>query len=173
MKKKKARSAVRKNIYEIFYAWCDENKLNGNAASLVAFDKQFPDYKLLDHEKAQKEGYSIALRQQAAAIIAQWATLVPLKVTSGAVPLPERSAVRQVRVQPVYNLPGRGMVQVNKMDQAALKQLMGMFKAEAENKLARMYIIGKRLERLQEVRKDVRQAFQQAEESAYESVAAA
>src|SRR5882762_3102531 len=122
--KKKARSAVRKNIYEIFYAWCDENKLNGNAASLVAFDKQFPDYKLLDHEKAQKEGYSIALRQQAAAIIAQWATLVPLKVTSGAVPLPYTPPpVRHVRIQKSY-----GGVRVDKMDEADLKMLMETFR---------------------------------------------
>ena len=169
MAKKKARAAVRKNIYEIFYAWCDEHKLKGNAASLVEFDKQFPDYKLLDHEKAQKEGYSIALRQQAATIIAQWATMVPLKVTSGAVPLPSTPPpVRHVRVQQTY-----GGVRVDKMDEADLRMLMETFRSEAQNKLARMYIIGKRLEKLQEIRGQVRQAFKEAEQAAYEGVAAA
>lgn len=167
--KQKARQAVRKNIKESFYQWCEQNEINANADALVRYDKENPGLKLLDHEKAKKEGYYLHLRDQACALISSWCTITPLKSNAGA-STPFEPTIRQVRLQEAYNIPGRGTIRVSRMEEADLKTLMNLFRIEAENKLARMYLIGKRLERLDETRGQVRKVFQEAEEAAYQSV---
>jgi hypothetical protein len=170
MKKQKVKSTIRKNIQEPFYEWCEEQDINADADALVKYDEMVLGSKLLDHEKAKKEGYYFHLRAQAAAIISSWATTIPLKVNGGSAPAAPVEVTRNVRMQSVYTLPGKGAVRVSKMDEGDLKQLMNIFQIEAENKMARMYEIGKRLERLEETRKQVRETFKQAEEAAYQSV---
>src|SRR5208282_31512 len=145
MRKQKARQAVRKNIQEIFYSWCEEHKRNPNAECVIAFDKLNPGYKLLDHEKAKKDGYYFHLRSQAAAIISSWATVEVLRPSGGQVPFAD-SPAREVKisVQDSYHLPGKGAIRVARMDEADLTQLINMFKIEAEHKMQRAYIIAKR-----------------------------
>jgi hypothetical protein len=173
MKKDKARLAVRKRIQNQFYAWCEETKRDPNADAMIAFDKAHKDYKLLDHKKAQEEGYYFHLRAQAAALISSWATVERFTPSGGAsLTKTAGSTSTSVRVQDSYEL-NRGRVRVAKMDEADLKELIGIFQIEAEHKMQRAYLIARRLEKLTETRKQFRTAFDNAEESAYSSVTAA
>lgn len=146
--------------------WCAIHGLVPDNEGILAFDKAHPSYKLIDHDKAKKEGYYLHIRMQAAALIASWATVEILKVT-GNKPQSEaqvRETETRIRLQYSYDIPGKGATPINKMDAGDLKWLISSFRIEAENKMKRAAIIAERLKSLPETRKAFREAYQEAEE---------
>lgn len=167
---KREHSKARKlGIQKKIEEWCELNKLQPDADGIIAFDKANPTYKLLDHDKAQREGYFTHLRMQATTLIASWATVVPLVTNAGSVPFSKRERPdAPVKVQEYY-----GGKKLSKMSETELDRLIDEFQFFIRNKTVRVHHFLNLKDALQENRGRVQQAMKDAEESAYNSVVAA
>src|SRR5882724_7981429 len=141
-------------IQNKFEKWCEVKGFQPDPDSFIKFDAENGNV-FLDHEKAKRDGYYAHLRIQAAAVIASWATMEPLKPNAGSVPFTASPKSGNVRLQYSYDIPGKGAVPVAKMGVSELKWLIDNFRIEAENKIKRAYILANRLQILTETRKDV------------------
>lgn len=167
--------ARQKGIKERFDAWCKENRKPHGWESLLEFDKLNPAFKLIDHDLAKKEGYAYHLQKQAREVISRWAAIFVAPAKASGIPSVLEVNTREnkpLRMQDRYNIPGRGTVLVNDMDENELRFLMNQLGIEAENKAARAYEIGKRLGTLTETRKQVQEILRKAEEAAYQRATA-